>query len=431
MLESIKINKRQSEIRQNLAALSAKADPSQDEIRSMDDLGSEYETNEIRYRAALVAEDDERRQAGAELETREDRDRADLVSQFEVRQVLNLLDEGRPLDGATREMVEEMRSHGSYQGIPIPLEALAPMERRAGETVAGGTPDPVNTMPIIDRLFADSVATRMGVRTVNIASGSQDYPIVTSNVQAGWADGELADVAGPTAFATTNSTLQPNQNLGVQMEISRRAMKQSGPALEQAVRRDMAEAIRVKLDEAVFRGTGANGQPTGIFTAADGAGGIADTSVDAAVSWSVFRTAITTFMVANAASSPGAVRILMRPEVWNALDGAYLQDGADPSLVVTGDTEWEFLTRNVPVSNIVMSSNAVAAPTGDPAASSALLTTTIGGVDPALLGLWGGVDVIRDPYSLAASGQIKITGLLTADVAILRPAQLHVLEGLQ
>ncbi|RNC93925.1 MAG: phage major capsid protein [Oricola sp.] len=427
MLESLKIQRRQSEIRQQLAELVGKDKPEEAETRQMADLDAEYRQNETRYRAALIAEDDQRQEAGKDLETREDREWSDLVGKFELRQVALALDEGRTMDGPTAEIVAEMRAGGGYKGVPVPLEAL--LETRAGETVAGGTPDPVRTAPIIDRLFADSVAARMGVRTVNIPFGTNDYPIVTSSVAAGWADGELADVAGPTVFATTDSELAPDHNLGVQMEISRKAMKQSGPGLEQAVRRDMSEAIRTALDRAVFLGAGSSGEPTGIFTAADGAGGITDTTIDAAASWSIFRSAIVRFMTANAASSPGQVNILIRPEVWDALDGTYLEtSGGEP---VTGDTEWSFLTRNVPVSNIVMSSNAVAAPTGSPAASKALLTTTAGGVAPALVGIWGGVDLIRDPYTLAASGQLKLTGLLTADVAILRAAQLEVLEGIQ
>ena len=70
MLDSVKIAKRQSEIRQKLAELAGKETPDETEIRSMGDLDREYQVNETRYRAALIAEDTERREAGEELETR-------------------------------------------------------------------------------------------------------------------------------------------------------------------------------------------------------------------------------------------------------------------------------------------------------------------------------------------------------------------------
>ena len=87
MLESVKIARRQSEIRQQLAAIVGKPEPTEDETRSMDTLDAEYRTNETRYRAALIVEDEERRKAGEELETRSDREWAELMAGFEMRQV--------------------------------------------------------------------------------------------------------------------------------------------------------------------------------------------------------------------------------------------------------------------------------------------------------------------------------------------------------
>ena len=157
MLDSVKIQRRQSEIRQELAELVGKEKPTEDETRQIETLDAEFRTNETRYRAALISEDQERREAGAELETREGRQWADLVGQFEMRQVALHLDEGRSLDGATGEIVQELRAAGGFRGVPVPWQAL---ETR--NTVASGTPDPVATRPIIDRLFPDSMAGRMG-----------------------------------------------------------------------------------------------------------------------------------------------------------------------------------------------------------------------------------------------------------------------------
>ena len=75
MLESVRIQKRQSEIRQALAELSGQEKLTEDETRQIDTLDGEYRQNESRFRAALIAEDEERREAGAELETREGRER--------------------------------------------------------------------------------------------------------------------------------------------------------------------------------------------------------------------------------------------------------------------------------------------------------------------------------------------------------------------
>ena len=418
MLESKKIELRRSEVRQQLAVLGAKTEPTADELRSMETLSTEYNTLESRYRACLIAEDAERREAGKDLETRDGKQWADLIRRFELRQVANFLDTGDKIDGATAEVVTEMRARGAYQGVPVPLMAL---ERRAGETIASGVPDPMRTMPIIDRLFPASVASRLGASLINIDSGAQEWPVVTSSVTAGWADGELADVAAPAAFQTTDRPLKPEQNFGVQMVISRKSLKQAA-GIEEAVRRDMASAIESGLDKAIFLGTGANGQPLGVV-AGQSTYAYGTTAVSADASWGALRNVISAFMAANAANGPGDVRILTHPQTFNFMDGEYVSG--------TAVSQWDLLTRQVPAANIALSSNTTVLTAGTPDTTTALLATSAGGVPPIFVGIWGGLDVVRDPYAGAAAGSLKLTALLTADLTISRPGQLHLLTALQ
>src|SRR6056297_1558126 len=336
MLESKKLELRRSEIRQELATLAAKPEPTDDEVRSMESLDKEYRTAETRYRAALVAEDEERREAGEDLETRDSQEWAEMLGRFEMRQVAAALDHGHQIDGETAEIVQELRSQGAYQGIPVPWQAL---EQRAGETVASGTPDPMQTAPIIDRLFPQSVAGRMGGQMVNIGQGELEYPVATSGASVGWQASETGDVASPSAYATTDKPLAPDNTLGVQMRITRKTLKQSGSALEQAVRRDMNGAIAQEMDRAAFLGAGSSGEPLGVIAGAS-TYGITETAVDAAAAWSAFRSAVVRFMTANAAGSPDAVRLLIRPEVWDAMDGTYIDTG-------TGVTEWDRIARGI------------------------------------------------------------------------------------
>jgi HK97 family phage major capsid protein len=422
MLESVKINRRQSEIRQALAELVGKEKPTDDEVRHLGELDKEFRNNEVKYRAALLLETEERQKAGSELETREGRQWGDLLSKIQFRQVVLALDEGAALSGETAEIVQEMRSKGGYRGIPVPLMALqrVTFEKRVGETIASGVPDPKDTRPIIDRLFPASVAARMGAELVNIDQGLVEWPIVTSSVASAWQATETGSVGTPSAFATLDRPLAPNQTLGVQMKITRRSLKQSGDALEAAVRRDMSGAIEAALDKAVFLGAGSSGEPAGVLV---GSYSITSTTVSAAATWSGFRGAAVRFMKDNAAGGPGDINLLIRPEVYDKLDGTLITN--------TAVSEWDRLVANIPISSVVLSSNALAAPTGSPSAVSALLTTNAGGVAPIYVGTWGGIDMIRDPYSDAASGGLRITGLVTADVTVGRPSQLQILTGVQ
>ena len=417
MLESLKITRRQSEIRQELAGLVGKYAPTTDETRSMETLDAEYRTNETRFRAALVSEDEQRTEAKGELETRSEKEWNEVMSGFEMRQIALSLDEGRALSGQTAEIVTELRSQGGYRGIPVPYAAL---ETRAGETVASGSPDPIVTRPLIERLFPASVAAQMGVQMINIGTGGQETPVTTSAISAGWQATELANVPGPSAYTTLDRPLKPDHTLGIQMRISRKTLLQSGAALEQAIRRDMAGAMQQEMDRAIFNGSGTSGEPTGVFTGASD-WGIDETALDAAASWAAIRTEVVAFMTANAATGPGAVRLLIRPEVWDTMDGTFISG--------TAVTEWERLTNYI--STVVMSHNALPAPAGTPLESKALLTTSAGGVAPVFVGLWGAVDLIRDPYADAQSGGLRLTALNTMDTTISRAVQTRVLTGIQ
>jgi hypothetical protein len=73
----------------------------------------------------------------------------------------------------------------------------------------------------------------------------------------------------------------------------------------------------------------------------------------------------------------------------------------------------------------------LAALSGSPLSSNALLTTTAGGSAPIYVGMWGVVDLIRDPYSDAQSGGLRLTALATMDVTVARGAQIELLTGVR
>tara|TARA_R110000823_G_scaffold130015_12_gene257932 strand:+ start:44778 stop:46034 length:1257 start_codon:yes stop_codon:yes gene_type:complete len=418
MLLSKKLELRRSEIRQELATLAANESPSEDETRKMSALDTEYRQAEQRYRAALVSEDEERREAGQELEGRSDREYAELVAGFELRQIAAALDDGSQLSGQTLEVVQEMRSHGSYQGLPIPLEAL---EQRAGETLASGTPDPIQTRPIVDRLFPQSVMGRMGGQLVNITSGQIEWPVATGGAVVGWGDGELANVGAASAYTTVDKALSPDYHMGAQMTLSRKALKQSGAALEAAVRRDLNAAISTELDRVAFLGAGSSGEPLGLIPGV-GTYGFDVNDVSGPASYAAFRAAAVEFLTRNAATSFTDIRLLFRHELLNTLDGAVFETGS-------ASTMYDFVVSRF--GSVISTGNALSAPTGSPAESSAIMTTSVGGIAPFFVGIWGGVDLIRDPFTKAQSGQLVLTGIVTTDITVARPAQIGLIAGLQ
>lgn len=407
MLDSVKIAKRQSEIRQALAELVGKEKPTEDETRTMQDMDAEYRSNEVRYRAALTAEDTERREAGADLETRSDREWSDMLGRFELRQVAFAIDEGRALTGATKEIVDEMRQQGGYRGIPVPYAAL---ETRAGETVAADQVNPKAIRPTIDRIFPQSVAAKLGIERIQIERGELAFPVATSGAVFGWQADELSPVGGPNPYATTERSLTPDHTGGAQMVISRKALKQAGEGLEAAIRRDLNAVIGAELDRVVISGAG-GAEPLGIIPGA-ATYGITETAVGAAASWAAFRAEIVAFMEANAISTPGAVNLAFDPSIWADLDDALITG--------TAVSQWDRLTKQVgtpAISNLIPD-------------ATAILTANVQGVAPGYLGVYGGVDLISDKFTKAASGQLVLTGLVTADFTVPRGLQTRILTGL-
>ena len=317
---------------------------------------------------------------------------------------------------ARRRSSPNCATQGGYRGIPVPWQAL---EVRAGETIAAGTPDPIQTRPIIDRLFPNSVAAQMGAQMVTIDHGAIEWPVVTQGATVAWQSTETGSVAAPQAFQTVDKALAPDHTLGVQMRLTRKSLKQSGAALEDAVRRDMNSAIGTEMDRVVFLGSGSNGEPLGIIPGAS-TYGITSTAIGAAASYAAFRAAAVRFMLANAATGPGAVNLLLRPEIF---------DGMDELITGLAISEWDRLVSKI--GSTVLTTNGLDAPAGDPAASTGLMTTNAGGIPPIFVGKWGAVDLIRDPYTDAQSGGLRITALATMDVTVARGSQLEILTGLQ
>ena len=88
MLLSQKIQRRQSEIREQLSVIAGVEKPNEEQRSELGALDSEYTTNEARYRAALIAEDTERRQADNAMGEGKVNEWSELVGKFELRQAL-------------------------------------------------------------------------------------------------------------------------------------------------------------------------------------------------------------------------------------------------------------------------------------------------------------------------------------------------------
>src|SRR3546814_4847179 len=111
-------------------------------------------------------------------------------------------------------------------------------------------------------------------------------------------------------------------------------------------------------------------------------------------------------MSANAVGSPSMVKVAIAPATWDTLDGALFDEGS-------GITELDKMLKHIGEGNLTNSTH-MTDESESPDAHSALLTVTKTGVAPFVVGIWGGVDVIRDPYSDASPRSRRLPGRRSA-----------------
>ena len=251
-----------SACRQRLNELLQVETRSAEEQTEMEALTNEVSAKEPELRAALAAEADPQ-EVVTPTEDAEGRERRELREKVKVSDHLAAAMEGRGLDGAAQEYNQALglRGTGSF-----PLELLTPaVEERAVTT----TDTAVHAGPWLDRLFADTAASRLGITFESVAPGIASYPVITGGgTPAQRGKGQDADDG---AWTVGVSELKPTRNAVRAVFSEEDAMRL--PGLEEALRRDLAMALTEKVDRTVFAGDStanpANGDISGLDTLAN------------------------------------------------------------------------------------------------------------------------------------------------------------------
>lgn len=158
-----------------------------------------------------------------------------------------------------RTGLQEAVHNGFYMPVDIQQRDLTVGAPTAGGNLVGTDLQPQS---FIDILRARSRAAQLGMTMLTGLVGNVAIPKLTGPSTAYWLTNEA------TAITESNATfgqlaLAP-KTLGAYTELSRLLMLQSTPAAEALVMNDFAKVMALAIDLAVFEGSGASGQPTGI-----------------------------------------------------------------------------------------------------------------------------------------------------------------------
>lgn len=266
------LRNRQSTERGRMATLGLAAELTDETRAELDTIEAGTPDLERQIRAATVAvenEEAEQRAAGAKGETAdtqdgEDRERADLRAKAKFGGYVSAAIEQRSAVGAEAEYNAAV----GIAGNRFPLEMLAPAEVRHEQRAT--TDADIATMPRrwIDRLFAGTAAMRLGITMESVPTGAASFPVTTAGASA--AQRAKSEAAADAAWTVGVTELKPTRNatrLLFSIEDAARI-----PGLESALTRDLRMALTEGVDRAIFLGdsgaTGTDADITGLRTAA-------------------------------------------------------------------------------------------------------------------------------------------------------------------
>ena len=377
---------RLSEIRERLNVLLNTETRTAEQETELVTLTNESATCEREYRAALTAEDVPTGEAGPAAEDAETRERRGLARDSRVGAFIASAISGKPIDGRERELSD---AYGCNGMLPIAaFEHDRPPETRA---VTPGVTAVQQAAPTAPYVFERSAAASLAFQFPTVASGQQNYPVLTTGAPAGSVEKSAAALS--TAGAFRLDTRLPKRIAG--QFIIRVEDVAVFPDMERALRESLMDASSNALDEQVFNGDNANGELNGLFMQA--------ANVAIAGNTETFASAISRFAaLVDGQFAYGFMDI--RAVIGSATFAKYASvfANSDKGDISAYDTLMSKL-GSLRVSNRVP----------DPAASGqkAIVTLTAA-MAPLRIPTWMGMEIIVDPYTQAGKGEKVCTATM-------------------
>ena len=355
----------------------------------------EVKSAEVELQAALVAQPEpdkavEKRAEDQPVETAEDKAETELRSKINFGRYVGAAMAGTGIVGGAEG---ELNEHLGLEANMFPLDLLvSPVEKRAARD---GDSD-VNARSWVDRVFADSAAMRLGINFESVAPGVTAHPVLTAG-GSGEQRGRTQAAAAAT-YSFTVSELNPTRNAVHSVySIEDHARV---PGLSDAILRDMRAGIVEKVDRTIFRGDATANEDT-----ADIAG------------LQTLTIGEETITQANKVKADKTLEAFL-----SFVDGLYAASLADLSVVaaVGANTLWYSTIHNSAADNETVARFLMAAglswmvrghiesntANGDFGAFVGLARGMSGA---GLAPVWNRGELVRDPYSLANKGEVKLT----------------------
>ncbi len=284
-------------------------------------------------------------------------------------------------DEATLEMIQEGKRSFSDAKLTAKGQLVLPMERAAlaASTSTGGQEMVAeDKWDIVGPLRNNLVCVKAGARLISGLVGDVSIPTYAGTT-IGWAleNGNASDGAG----ATAEITMTPKR-LTAYIDVSKTLLDQTSFDMQQFLIDDIKNAIAAKLDASILDATASSStRPAGLLN------GVATTLVTTSFAEVVAMEAA----VDTANALQGKLAYITHPNVKQLMKTtAKLSNGA---AIMEGD-----MANGYPV----LVSSAI--PTGATTSKGIIY----GNWNDLIIGQWGGLDIIIDPYTQAIAGKVRL-----------------------
>lgn len=278
------------------------------------------------------------------------------------------------------------------KGIIIPAEALVtPLAPKNAINTTVGAPLIPTTLEMgsfIDLLRNKCVILQVA-RQLNGLVGNIDIPRQTAGATGYWVGEDTA----PTSSNATFDTLQLRmKTVAGNTYVTRNMLKQTTLDMEAFVREDLATALALALDKAALYGTGSNNQPLGLSG----------------------TTGVNSVNFATANKPTYAELVQMETEI--GLDNAAVDSMA---YIINAGTKGHCKTTQ----KFTGTNGAPIWEDGNQINGYKALVTNqvntgdvfLGNWSDFIVGLFGGLEILVDPYSYSNKGAIQVTGFQDVD----------------
>jgi len=308
------------------------------------------------------------------------------------------------------------------RGFYVPLDAqrvkMAPSQRDlvVGTSSAGGYAVATELRPqdFIELLRNQMMVRSMGARVLTGLQGNVAFPKQSAAGTAYW----VAESGTATESSQTfgQVTMAP-KTLAAFTDISRLLLKQSSIDIENFVRSDLSQILALAADLAALHGTGSSNQPTGI-AATSGIGSVAGGTNGLAPTWAHIVALESALTTANAAI--GSTGYLV-----NAATRGKLK-----STDKTSGGYGQFIWPDMPLNNgmgtmngyMVGTSNQVSSTLTKGSTSGSCSAIFFGNWSDLIIGEWGVLDILVNPYTGATAGDVRVHTFMSMDIAVRKAA---------